>query len=70
MIWPLPPPENHGESHGSRGFALLGAIGLLLAVVVFPQLVGASGSYVVLSGSMHPTIHAGDVVVTRNVQRE
>ncbi|KZN25947.1 hypothetical protein A4G99_04385 [Haladaptatus sp. R4] len=41
---------------------------LLLAVVVFPQLVGASGSYVVLSGSMHPTIHAGDVVVSKHVE--
>ncbi len=41
---------------------------VLTAVVVFPQIVGASGSYVVLSGSMSPTIHAGDVVVSRNVE--
>ncbi len=50
------------------GLALLGAGILLLAVVVFPQLVGANGSYVVLSGSMHPTIHAGDVVVSKRVE--
>ena len=50
------------------GLTLLVAGILLLAVVVFPQLVGASGSYVVLSGSMHPTIHAGDVVVSKHVE--
>ncbi|WP_223301768.1 signal peptidase I [Haladaptatus sp. R4] len=50
------------------GMVLLVAGILLLAVVVFPQLVGASGSYVVLSGSMHPTIHAGDVVVSKHVE--
>ncbi|WP_423744291.1 signal peptidase I (plasmid) [Haladaptatus sp. SPP-AMP-3] len=41
---------------------------VLMAVLVFPQIVGASGSYVVLSGSMSPTIHAGDVVVSRHVE--
>ncbi|MFH5800111.1 signal peptidase I [Haladaptatus sp. CMAA 1911] len=41
---------------------------VLTAVVVFPQMVGATGSYVVLSGSMSPTIHAGDVVISRNVE--
>lgn len=41
---------------------------VLMAVLVFPQIVGASGSYVVLSGSMSPTIHAGDVVVARHVE--
>ncbi|WP_231185157.1 signal peptidase I [Haladaptatus sp. DYF46] len=41
---------------------------VLTTVVVFPQMVGASGSYVVLSGSMSPTIHAGDVVISRTVE--
>ena len=50
------------------GLTLLVAGILLLAIVVFPQLVGASGSYVVLSGSMHPTIHTGDVVVSKHVE--
>ncbi|WP_458189312.1 signal peptidase I [Haladaptatus sp. NG-WS-4] len=35
----------------------------LMAIVVFPQLVGADQSYVVVSGSMSPTMKAGDVVV-------
>ncbi|RBI61724.1 signal peptidase I [halophilic archaeon] len=50
--------------------ALLCAGVLLTAVVAFPQVVGASESYVVLSGSMSPVIHAGDVVVVRDVPAE
>lgn len=50
------------------GLALLAGSVILMAVVVFPQLVGASGSYIVLSGSMSPTIHPGDVVVSRHVE--
>ncbi len=49
------------------GTVLLIAIFLLLAVVVFPQLAGAEQSYVVVSGSMSPTMHAGDVVVVQSV---
>jgi signal peptidase len=48
--------------------ALIAFAFVLTAVVVFPQIVGASGSYVVLSGSMSPTIHAGDVVISRHVE--
>ena len=41
------------------------AIGLLavFAVIGVPQIVGATHSYVVLSGSMEPSISAGDVVI-------
>ncbi|MFB6135688.1 MAG: signal peptidase I [Halobacteriaceae archaeon] len=54
---------------------LLDAAGLLvlLAVVVpfvvfaVPQAAGADHSYVVLSGSMSPAIHAGDVVLVTDV---
>ena len=50
----------------------VGAIALLLAVLPFvvyavPQVAGASQSYVVLSDSMSPEIHAGDVVVVDDV---
>ena len=48
------------------GLALL-CVGVVVSLVVaFPQVVGASHSYVVMSGSMSPTIHAGDVVVVRD----
>ncbi|MFB6178694.1 MAG: signal peptidase I [Halorientalis sp.] len=36
-------------------------------VFAFPPLVGANHSYVVLSSSMRPGIHAGDVVIVSNV---
>lgn len=49
------------------GLTLLACGMILMAVVVFPQIVGAKGSYVVLSGSMSPTIQAGDVVVSQSV---
>lgn len=44
-------------------------VGFLLPFVVFtvPQLAGASGSYVVLSSSMSPSIQAGDVVLVDDV---
>lgn len=40
---------------------------VLVAVVAFPGLVGGSETFVVTSGSMSPTIEAGDVIVTREV---
>jgi signal peptidase len=50
----------------------LGALLIALAVLPFvlfavPQLAGASHSYVVLSDSMSPQIHAGDVVFVDDV---
>ena len=44
------------------GFAILVAFVLPFVVFAFPTLVGAEGSYVVLSGSMEPAIAPGDVV--------
>lgn len=47
-------------------------VGILLpfAIFIVPQLVGASHSYVVLSASMSPTIHAGDVVIVNDAPTE
>lgn len=39
---------------------------VLAGVVTLPGLVGAKGSYVVLSGSMQPTLQPGDVVVVQS----
>lgn len=55
-----------------RGLNLLLGVVLLLIVLVFiatavPQAVGADHSYVVLSGSMHPTLEPGDVIFVRGV---
>lgn len=44
------------------GLALIVAAVLVTVAVAVPQTTGADRSYVVLSGSMSPTIHAGDVV--------
>ena len=52
------------------GTVLLVAALLVTAVVAFPPVVGADHSYVVLSGSMQPTIAAGDVVVVANTPPE
>lgn len=54
---------------------VLNWLGLLLLIVVVipfviyavPGVVGAEGSYVVLSGSMEPTISTGDVVIVDDV---
>ncbi|MFB6068367.1 MAG: signal peptidase I [Halobacterium sp.] len=46
---------------------LLIAVVLPFVVFAVPQVVGAQHSYVVLSSSMSPTIHAGDVVVVDGV---
>lgn len=56
-----------------RGLNVLGGILLLLAVLLFvstavPQVVGADHSYVVLSGSMQPTMSPGDVIFVRDVE--
>lgn len=55
-----------------RAASVLGVVLLVLIVVpfviyLFPQLVGADQSYVVLSGSMEPTISPGDVIVVGSV---
>jgi signal peptidase len=44
-------------------------VGLVAAFVVFavPQVVGANHSYVVLSSSMAPALHAGDAIVVDDV---
>lgn len=44
------------------GLLLIVAAVLVTVAVAFPQAAGADRSYVVLSGSMSPTIHTGDVV--------
>jgi signal peptidase len=53
----------------------LGLVLLILTAIPFvvfavPSIVGASQSYVVLTSSMSPTIHAGDVVFVSNVDPE
>lgn len=44
------------------GLVLIVAAILVTVAVAFPTAAGADRSYVVLSGSMSPTIHTGDVV--------
>ncbi|WP_327051089.1 signal peptidase I [Halomicrococcus gelatinilyticus] len=48
------------------GLALLCAGVVVSVAVAAPQVVGANHSYVVMSGSMSPTIEAGDVVFVRD----
>jgi len=48
------------------GSVLLVTAVALVAVVAAPGLVGAEGSYTVLSGSMEPTLQPGDVVVVQS----
>lgn len=50
--------------------ALLVGAAVLTAVLAVPGVVGADGSYVVLSGSMEPELSPGDVVVVRSVPPE
>jgi signal peptidase len=52
------------------GTVVLAVALLVTAVVAFPAVVGADNSYVVLSGSMQPTIEAGDVVVVAETPPE
>lgn len=49
------------------GLVVLVAVVAPFAVYAVPQVVGATQSYVVLSNSMSPSIHAGDVVVVDSV---
>lgn len=42
--------------------AVLVLVALPFVIYAIPQLVGATGSYVVVSNSMAPKLHAGDVV--------
>lgn len=55
-------PERVTRVLNAVGYVLLAAALLTTALVAVPQLAGASHSYVVVSGSMSPTIEAGDVV--------
>jgi signal peptidase len=48
---------------------ILGGIAMF-AVFAVPQLVGAERSYVVLSGSMQPTMEPGDVIIVDAVEAE
>jgi len=49
------------------GLVLLVAVVLPFVIYAVPQVVGADQSYVVLSGSMEPTISAGDVIIVNSV---
>ncbi len=49
------------------GLVALVAIVLPFAVFAVPQAVGAQQSYVVLSGSMQPAMHPGDVILVEDV---
>ncbi|NHN61160.1 MULTISPECIES: signal peptidase I [Halorussus] len=49
------------------GLVVLVALVAPFVVTAVPQVVGADASYVVLSSSMSPAIHAGDVVVVNDV---
>lgn len=50
------------------GFLLLIAIVIPFVIYTVPQVVGGDSSYMVLSGSMEPSISAGDVIVTHRVE--
>jgi signal peptidase I len=49
--------------------ALVVAVALLVAVAILPGLVGLA-PVIVISGSMEPTLHVGDIAVTRSVAIE
>lgn len=56
---------------GKIALTLLAVIALAVtAVVTVPGIVGADGSYVVLSDSMAPAFSTGDVVIVRSVPAE
>jgi len=52
------------------GLVLLIAIVLPFVIYAVPQVVGADHSFVVLSGSMEPTISAGDAIIVTSVAAE
>jgi signal peptidase len=60
---------------GGTVFRTVGALVLILLLVPFvvfavPQVIGAEQSYVVVSSSMSPTIHAGAAVIVNNVSAQ
>jgi signal peptidase len=67
--------EDSPQSRRSRVGSAARTGGLILLLVLLapfvvssvPQVVGADASYVVLSDSMAPAMHAGDVVIVREV---
>lgn len=61
---------NAGKLLRTVGFVALLAIVIPFVIFAVPQVVGASHSYVVLSGSMQPTIAAGDVVIVDSVETD
>lgn len=54
----------------SAGVVVLVAVLVPFLVFAAPQVAGAEHSYVVLSSSMSPTIHAGDVVIVNEAPAE
>jgi signal peptidase I len=69
------PPADSNEGHPRlrRALHIVGVLLLVAIVVPFviyavPQTVGADHSYVVLSGSMDPTMSPGDAVVVNDVR--
>ncbi|MXV63831.1 signal peptidase I [Natronorubrum sp. JWXQ-INN-674] len=50
--------------------AVVLALLLLVGLVAVPGLVGGDDAFVVTSGSMSPTIEAGDVIITQDVDPE
>lgn len=72
----IPRPSLSTVGHLLRRSAhLVGLVVLLVVVAAFavfavPQLVGAEHSYVVLSGSMQPTMEAGDVIIVDDVDMD
>ncbi|MCL2736121.1 MAG: signal peptidase I [Propionibacteriaceae bacterium] len=67
--------SKNGTSWGSAilsgfiTFAMLILLGLAVAMVVVPKVMGGM-SLTVLTGSMEPGIHPGDVVVTKGIDKE
>lgn len=64
--------ESDSDSNARSKLHVVGVVVLILLLTPFivfaaPQAVGAEHSYVVLSSSMSPTIHAGDVVIVNSV---
>lgn len=47
---------------------VLVAVIILAGVVSVPGIIGAKGSFVVLSGSMEPTLQPGDVIIVRSAE--
>ena len=68
MTHAISPRNVFGLAQGLMLAAALGAA-LMVAAAVLPGLVGLV-SLVVISGSMQPSLHVGDMVVTRQVEPE